>query len=118
MPVVLGHEGTGEVVALGKNVKTDTAGTALKVGDKIVTSVLRCGECMPCRTDPGRTNLCDNQGVYGLIPDSESHHLNGWFATHMVIRDKSTYFVVNELNLNYTQLSKLMVRLLVKMYWF
>ncbi len=107
MPVVLGHEGTGEVVALGKNVKTDTAGTALKVGDKIVNSVLRCGECMPCRTDPGRTNLCDNQGVYGLIPDSESHHLNGWFATHMVIRDKSTYFVVNELNLNERMLLEL-----------
>ena len=39
IPVILGHEGTGEVVATGKNVKVDTAGKPLKVGDKIVTSV-------------------------------------------------------------------------------
>ncbi len=26
IPVALGHEGTGEIVAMGKNVKTDTAG--------------------------------------------------------------------------------------------
>ena len=36
MPVVLGHEGTGEIIALGKNVKCDTAGNPIKVGDKIV----------------------------------------------------------------------------------
>ena len=40
IPVTLGHEGTGEIVALGKNVKTDTAGKPIKVGDKIVTSVI------------------------------------------------------------------------------
>lgn len=31
-PVVLGHEGTGEIVALGKNIKCDTAGKPLKGG--------------------------------------------------------------------------------------
>ena len=36
-PVQLGHEGTGEIVALGKNVKADFTGKPLKVGDKIVT---------------------------------------------------------------------------------
>ena len=45
MPVVLGHEGTGEVVYCGKNIKSDTAGKSLKVGDKIVTSVISCGSC-------------------------------------------------------------------------
>ena len=43
IPVILGHEGTGEVVYTGKNVKCDTAGKPLKVGDKIVTSVISCG---------------------------------------------------------------------------
>ena len=52
IPVILGHEGTGEVVALGKNVKVDTAGKPLKVGDKIVTSVTNCGECFTCRMHP------------------------------------------------------------------
>ena len=33
IPVALGHEGTGEVVKVGKNVKKDSAGKDLKVGD-------------------------------------------------------------------------------------
>ena len=31
-PVVLGHEGTGEVVAIGEGVTTDTKGDPIKVG--------------------------------------------------------------------------------------
>ena len=33
IPVVLGHEGTGEVVKVGKNVKVDSAGKPLGVGN-------------------------------------------------------------------------------------
>ena len=58
IPVTLGHEGTGEIIALGKNIKTDTAGKPIKVGDKIVTSVISCGECHICRNHPANTNLC------------------------------------------------------------
>ena len=36
IPVVLGHEGTGEIIKMGKNIKRDSAGKSLKVGDKIV----------------------------------------------------------------------------------
>ncbi|MBQ7726546.1 MAG: alcohol dehydrogenase catalytic domain-containing protein, partial [Clostridia bacterium] len=104
MPVVLGHEGTGEVVYLGSNIKTDTAGKPLKVGDKLVTSVISCGECYACRMTPGRTNLCDKQGVFGLIGDKrgteEGNRANGWFADYMLIRGNgTTYFQVNDLNL-------------------
>ena len=45
IPVALGHEGTGEIVAMGKNVKVDTAGKRVKVGDKVVT-------CMIFKDDP------------------------------------------------------------------
>ena len=48
-PVQLGHEGTGEVVALGKNVTKDFTGKPLKVGDKIVTGLKSCGTCDTCR---------------------------------------------------------------------
>ncbi len=100
IPVVLGHEGTGEVLAMGKNVKCDTAGKPLKVGDKIVTSVISCGDCGICRLHPANTNLCDAQGVFGLIPDSEGKHLNGWFASHLLISaEGATYFQVNDLDL-------------------
>lgn len=99
-PLVLGHEGTGTVVALGKNVKCDTAGKPLKVGDKIVTSVTKCGECYTCRMLPDKSNLCDLQGIFGLIPDSEDKHLNGWFAEYLMIsREGATYFEVNDLDL-------------------
>ena len=40
IPVVLGHEGTGEIVAMGKNVKKDSAGKALNIGDKVVTCMI------------------------------------------------------------------------------
>ena len=100
IPVVLGHEGTGEIIGLGKNVKFDTAGNPIKVGDKIVTSVISCGECQICRNHPANTNLCDKQGVFGLIGHNDANPLNGWFATHLLIRAKgATYFVVNELDL-------------------
>ncbi len=100
IPVTLGHEGTGEIIALGKNVKKDTAGNPIKVGDKIVTSVISCGDCYVCRNQPANTNLCDKQGVFGLIPHSDANPLTGWFATHLLIRGKgSTYFVVNDLDL-------------------
>ncbi len=108
IPVVLGHEGTGEVLALGKNVKCDTAGNPIKVGDKLVTSVISCGECGICRLHPGTTNLCDNQGVFGLIGHKEEQPLNGWFSTHLLIRAKgATYFVVNDLDLQERMLLEL-----------
>lgn len=107
-PVVLGHEGTGEILALGKNVKCDTQGRPLQVGDKIVTSVTNCGECGICRMHPANVNLCDAQGIFGLIPDSEEYHLNGWFATHLLIHgDHATYFKVNELDLQERMLLEL-----------
>ena len=108
IPVTLGHEGTGEIVALGKNIKADTAGNPIKVGDKIVTSVISCGECFVCRNKPANTNLCDKQGVFGLIPHSDANPLTGWFATHLLISGKgSTYFVVNDLDLKERMLLEL-----------
>ncbi len=108
IPVTLGHEGTGEIIALGKNVKTDTAGNPIKVGDKLVTSVISCGECYVCRNHPANTNLCDKQGVFGLIPHNDANPFTGWFATHLLIRGKgATYFVVNDLDLQERMLLEL-----------
>ena len=108
IPVTLGHEGTGEIIALGKNIKCDTAGNPIKVGDKIVTSVISCGKCQICRNHPANTNLCDKQGVFGLIPHSDAQPLTGWFSTHLLIRGKgATYFVVNDLDLKERMLLEL-----------
>ena len=99
LPIVLGHEGTGEIIKLGKNIKHDTVGKEIKVGDKIVTSIIPCGECEPCKNTPAKTELCEGMGCYGLTPDDDIH-LNGWFADYLFIREGSTFFKVNEFDVN------------------
>ncbi|MEF2653741.1 MAG: zinc-binding dehydrogenase [Blautia sp.] len=101
IPVALGHEGTGEIVAMGKNVKVDTAGKPVKVGDKVVT-------CMIFKDDPEITMFDLNKknvggaDVYGLLPDDDIH-LNGWFSDYIFIRGGqfgSTFFNVSDLDLD------------------
>lgn len=98
IPVVLGHEGTGEIVKIGKNIKQDTIGNGLGIGDKIVTSTIPCGVCDSCLTMPDKDNLCENSGIYGLIPDDEKK-FNGWFGDYLIIRKGSTFFKVNDMDL-------------------
>jgi threonine dehydrogenase-like Zn-dependent dehydrogenase len=98
IPVVLGHEGTGEIVKMGKNVKKDSAGKPLAVGDKVVT-------CMIFKDNPDITMFDLNKqnvggaDVYGLLPDDDTH-LNGWFADYLVVRGGSTIFNVSDLDLD------------------
>lgn len=97
IPVVLGHEGTGEIVKMGKNVKKDSAGKDLHLGDKVVS-------CMIFKDNPDITMFDLNKqnvggaDVYGLLPDDDIH-LNGWFADYLVIRRGSTIFNVSDLDL-------------------
>lgn len=97
IPVALGHEGTGEIVKMGKKVKTDSAGKPLQVGDKVVT-------CMIFKDNPDITMFDLNKqniggaDVYGLLPDDDIH-LNGWFSDYILIREGSTVFNVSDLDL-------------------
>jgi L-iditol 2-dehydrogenase len=98
-PVVLGHEGTGTIVALGWGDIRDFSGQRLQVGDQIVTSVLVPEDCSFTHDFPDRANLSDGLGVYGLLPDEPGRHLNGYFATHILLRAGSTVFRVNGMTL-------------------
>ncbi len=97
IPVALGHEGTGEIVKMGKNVKKDSAGKDLHIGDKVVT-------CMIFKDNPDITMFDLNKqnvggaDVYGLLPDDDIH-LNGWFSDYIFIRKGSTVFNVSDLDL-------------------
>ncbi len=98
IPVVLGHEGTGEIVKMGKNVKKDSAGKPLNIGDKVVT-------CMIFKDDPDITMFDLNKqnvggaDVYGLLPDDDVH-LNGWYSDYILVRGGSTIFNVSDLDLD------------------
>lgn len=98
IPVALGHEGTGEIVKMGKNVTKDSAGKPVKLGDKVVT-------CMIFKDNPDITMFDLNKqnvggaDVYGLLPDDDVH-LNGWFSDYILIRGGSTFFNVSDLDLD------------------
>jgi L-iditol 2-dehydrogenase len=58
-PIVMGHEASGTVDAVGEGV------TAWKPGDRVTfDSTVWCGECGYCRE--GRVNLCDSRQVVGV----------------------------------------------------
>ena len=97
IPVVLGHEGTGEIVKMGKNVKIDSAGKELKVGDKVVTCIIFKDDPDITMYDLNKQNV-GGADVYGLLPDDDIH-LNGWFSDYNVIRERSTVFNVSDLDL-------------------
>ncbi len=75
-PLVLGHEFSGDVIALGKGV------TSLSIGDKVTAEPsIECGRCKYCRS--GRYNLCTNLkflGTAATIP-----HIDGGFAERIVV---------------------------------
>jgi L-iditol 2-dehydrogenase len=99
-PVVLGHEGTGRIVEIGAKWKIDSVGKPLKVGDKVVTSLLETSaECMIAKYNPMKANLCDDIRIYGLLPDEPDNHLNGYFAEYLIVRPGSSIFVVNDMSL-------------------
>ena len=97
IPVALGHEGTGEIVKMGKNVKVDSAGVPLNIGDKVVTSMIFKDEPAITMFDLNKQNV-GGADVYGLLPDDDIH-LNGWFADYILIREGSSVFNVSDLDL-------------------
>lgn len=61
-PLILGHEFSGEVVALGEGVKT------VRIGDLVAPDACQhCGVCVTCRE--GRYNVCEQLAFTGLMAD-------------------------------------------------
>jgi hypothetical protein len=73
-PTILGHEFSGKVVEVGKNV------TTLKVGDMVtVEEMIWCGRCIPCRN--GFPNHCANLEEIGFT-------IPGAFANYIAVDEK------------------------------
>jgi propanol-preferring alcohol dehydrogenase len=71
LPVTLGHENVGEVIALGPDAK------GVKVGQRMLANPwIGCGKCAACLR--GDDNLCRTMHSLGVF-------INGGYATHMIV---------------------------------
>ncbi len=68
-PVILGHEYTGEILDIGREVKN------VSVEDRVVIDPnIKCGKCCWCRR--GKENLCENMTTLGIYVDGGFAKLN------------------------------------------
>jgi aryl-alcohol dehydrogenase len=103
-PLVLGHEGAGVVIEVGKNVKS------VHPGDHVILSFQYCGGCQECRDGHpwacqhffklnfgfrrlDGSNALQSSGVYGHFFGQSS------FSTHSVVTETNITRVSPELNL-------------------
>ena len=101
IPVELGHEGTGTVVKLGKNVTADYYGKPLAVGDKIVTGLKPCGVCDTCKNDPANVHLCPAGEIFGLMPGEAAYkNFNGWFGEYIKVNAGGVIFNVSDMDVD------------------
>jgi propanol-preferring alcohol dehydrogenase len=71
LPLTMGHENVGEVVAVGPDAK------GVKVGDvRLANPWIGCGECMVCKR--GEENLCKTPRNLGVFAD-------GGYASHVMV---------------------------------
>jgi D-arabinose 1-dehydrogenase-like Zn-dependent alcohol dehydrogenase len=83
LPLTMGHENVGEVVAVGPDAK------GVKVGDiRLANPWIGCGECMVCRR--GEENLCKTPKNLGVFSD-------GGYATHLVVPHPRHLFDIGNL---------------------
>jgi (R,R)-butanediol dehydrogenase/meso-butanediol dehydrogenase/diacetyl reductase len=76
-PLVLGHEITGHVVAVGQGV------AGVRVGQRVaVNDVITCGQCHWCQS--GRQAVCPAMGIAGLSGDGGLAEFMAWPASHVV----------------------------------
>lgn len=79
MPVVLGHEYSGEVVETGKDVR------GIKLGDRVVPDPNEsCGACNWCRQ--AKPCFCNDLAAYGVLKD-------GGFAEYAMVGEKGAYVI-------------------------
>jgi len=71
IPIILGHELSGDIVDIGEYVKE------VQIGDRVISeSVIYCGNCFYCKKK--LTNICANFKILGV-------HRDGGFAEYLVV---------------------------------
>ncbi len=95
LPLVLGHEGVGEIVEL-KGAKNTVHGEPLKVGDRILWHrSVSCNACYYCAVlnEPW---LCQSRKVYGInVPANVPPFANGCYAEYLVLQAGTDIFKID-----------------------
>src|SRR5215831_5435636 len=90
-PLIMGHEMTGRVYRMGRNVKADHLGRSLKEGDRIVYSYFNpCGKCWACVTGSAP---CPYKHRFRKTSE-EFPHFRGAFAEYYYLRGDQWVFKV------------------------
>lgn len=93
LPVVLGHESVGRILALGAGLDKDWRGRPIAPGDRITwASSVVCGECFYCRVKRQPTR-CVSRKAYGIsYCANDAPHLRGGYAEVIHLRAGSSLF--------------------------
>lgn len=81
LPVILGHEMVGTIVAMGEDSELDSVGNLLKIGDRVVWTHSDCGHCYFC-TIARQPTLCSHRRSYMYESMEKPPFLMGAFATY------------------------------------
>ncbi len=85
-PVIMGHEGSGDIVETGRNIRH------LKVGDRVAllgSTMIQCGECEYCRS--GKYMFCPARRGMG-------HGVDGMFTEYVVVREDQCYVLPDDVS--------------------
>lgn len=84
--LVLGHEGAGDVMAVGEGV------THFSPGDRIMLNwAIPCGVCFQCKRC--NESICENRGT---VPDERYHHPRGALNSSFSLGTMATHAIVPE----------------------
>ena len=95
MPIILGHEVIGDIVALGAGQDRDGFGNKLEVGDRVTWPVIAsCGgsTCFYCERQ--LPQKCTRLRKYGHATSKEWPHLTGGYAEYIYLHPGTVLFRV------------------------
>ena len=97
LPVILGHEFSGEIVEIGEEAgRMETRGLGLTEGDHVtvVPGTARfCGKCYYCLFVPARPSLCQNRKSLGItVSCKDPPHLFGAWSEYVYV-DAAHFYV-------------------------
>jgi threonine dehydrogenase-like Zn-dependent dehydrogenase len=81
LPIILGHETVGRIVAFGDGAELDSVGQRLREGDRVTWAHEACGHCYEC-TVLGLGTLCPDRKIGFLMSADAPPHFHGGFAEY------------------------------------